>query len=120
MKQFILAHDSSGWQAEFDIDVAKAAPHCRASLKFFANVIEPEDDSDQAAVEAFLEFWSPCLAQWALELHGSESHIIEHSTKTEGMVPLNGELGIKLIYCDVFEIAREDFVITSETEQEAA
>ena len=109
MKRVILILAWSGWVAEFDVDFAKAAKPCMDSLAFFGDPITRDDESPEATVKAFLQFWGPRIAMWSNEQFGAVDLIIAQSAKWEGIFVLDGTHGIKLVNCDGFRLEHADF-----------
>lgn len=114
MNHAIVEHTESGWKAEFAIDMAKAPAGCKESLDFFGDPVTREDESDESTVKAFIQFWAPTLMVESIE-HGSPRgdplRMIKAMSEREGIIPLDGSAGIRLLYCDHYSVDSFDFEI---------
>lgn len=114
MKKFTLEYVGEGWSAMFDVDVAKAAPLCRAVLEeyFDPNFHEPEDETDLAAVRAYLEAIAPELIE--MSIHDRLLSLKDPKNMPEFMLAMDGSTGITITHCDEFEFDRSAFDLTVE------
>lgn len=97
------------WEADFEVDLEKAAPACKESLDFFGDPIKREDDSPLELVKAFLQFWGPTLIDASVR-RGTES-VIEYMSKEEGIYPLDGSHGVKLANIESWRFEPDDFQV---------
>ena len=112
MKKFTLEYTDTGWRAEFEVDVAKAAQPCRDRLEaYFPPAYEPEDATDLAAVEAYLLAAGPDLIE--LSIHNTLEALQLPAELPEYMVPMDGSTGIRLVKCEEFEFDFADFALVS-------
>lgn len=111
MKKFTVEYELGEWKALFEVDVAKAAPLCRAQLEqHYSSSCAPDEDSDEAAVEAYLKACAPSLIRLSVDY--SITELRNHSNLPEHILPMDGSFGISLMECDewVFERACFDVI----------
>lgn len=97
------------WEAQFEIDVEKAAPACKESLDFFGDPVERADGSDEEYVRAFLKMWSRTIIEESIR--NNLAGVLRQMATTEGCIPLDGSQGIKLTACASWRWEEDDFVI---------
>ena len=100
------------WEAEFEVDLAKAAKPCQASLDFFGDPITRDDDSPEATVRAFLQFWAPLLIETSVR--NNLQGVLQTFADTEGIFPLDGSQGVQLISIDAWRWEADDFTLSPE------
>lgn len=112
---YILSDPESGWQAEFDIDLAKAPAACKESLDFFGDPVMREDDTPEEIIRAFLKFWGPALIGESMKHgrnDGQPQDMVKAMGRLEGIIALDGSHGITLTYCERLSFDPYQFEVT--------
>ena len=107
MKKLILTYEM-WWEAEFEVDYDKAFEPCKESLAFFGIHPTAEENNPKDVIEAFLKFWGRTIIKASQDSFRS---VVDELAATEGLIPMDGSKGIKLIDCERFDFEQDDFTV---------